>query len=288
MNSLKAEHPEDMARYFNEFIGYAIQPHRPHACFFLLIGHGGNGKSMLLKTVQRLIGPDAVLNDSIAGFQRDRFNVAALPGKLLFVDDDLSENVVLDDGLLKKLSESKPMSARHAYGRRKFNFQSSVMVVMAGNTYPRTADVSKGMTRRAQVIPFDRCFEHDADPHLFPTIWEQEMPGVLNQALEGLKRLMVRGKFQQPGDCLRAGEEFFVHASPLVAFMDAMLSPDPEGRIQLKSLRGVMRQWLKEQGVKTVVDDKRLKRKLLALGYDVRKINGYETLFGWNFAVLVE
>jgi phage/plasmid-associated DNA primase len=101
----KADQPEDMMRHCHEFVGYAIQPHRPHACFFLLIGHGGNGKSMLLKTMQRLIGPDAVLNDNIAGFQRDRFNIAALPGKLLFVDDDLSESVVLDDGLLKKLSE---------------------------------------------------------------------------------------------------------------------------------------------------------------------------------------
>ncbi|OAN45792.1 hypothetical protein A6A04_20845 [Paramagnetospirillum marisnigri] len=70
--------------------------------------------------------------------------------------------------------------------------------------------------------------------------------------------------------------------------MDAMLSPDPEGRVQLRNLRGVMRQWLKEQGVKTVVDDKRLKRKLLALGYDVRKINGYETLFGRSIAIPVE
>lgn len=70
--------------------------------------------------------------------------------------------------------------------------------------------------------------------------------------------------------------------------MDAMLSPDSEGRIQLKNLRVVMRQWLKEQGVKTVVDDKRLKRKLLALGYDVRKINGCETLFGWNISASEE
>jgi putative DNA primase/helicase len=176
------------------------------------------------------------------------------------------------------------MSARHAYGRRKFNFQSSVLVVMAGNTYPRTGDVSKGMTRRAQVVPFDRCFEHDADPHLFPKIWEHEMPGVLNRALEGLKRLMARGKFQPPSDCLRASDEFFIHASPLVAFMDAMICPDPTARIRLCDLRITLRLWLKEQGVKAAVDDKRLKRKLLALGYDVRKVNGYETLLGWTLA----
>jgi hypothetical protein len=45
-----------------------------------------------------------------------------------------------------------------------------------------------------------------------------------------------------------------------------------------------LRLWLKEQGVKAAVDDKRLKRKLLALGYDVRKVNGYETLLGWGLA----
>jgi hypothetical protein len=35
------------------------------------------------------------------------------------------------------------------------------------------------------VLPFDRTFRDDADPTLFPTIWETEMAGVLNRSIEG-------------------------------------------------------------------------------------------------------
>ena len=137
----EADDPADMVRHWHEFVGYAIQPLRDIATFWLLIGHGSNGKSKLLETISKLVGPDAVLNDQIASFQRDRFNVAALAGKLLFIDDDLAENVILDDGLLKKISEEKTISARHAYGRRKFNFRCLALPIMAGNNYPLTRHV---------------------------------------------------------------------------------------------------------------------------------------------------
>ncbi len=215
----KATDPADMTRHFIEFIGYAIQPRRDVACFWLLIGHGANGKSKLLETIQRLVGPAAVMNAQIAKFQNDRFNVAALLGKLLFVDDDMGADTHLDDGLLKAISEAKEMSARHAYGERHFKLRCLALPVMAGNHYPTTSDNSHGLRRRAMVVPFDRRFGPDeANKELFPKIWEAEMPGVLNRALEGLARLRQRGAFLPPQDCERAAREFLAHANPLNAF----------------------------------------------------------------------
>lgn len=134
----EANDPENMVRHWHEFMGYAIQPQRDIASFWMFIGHGSNGKSKLIETLQKLVGPDAVLNDQISSFQRDRFNVAALVGKILFVDDDLAEGVILADGLLKKISEAKEVSARNPYGREKFNFRCLALPVMAGNSYPTT------------------------------------------------------------------------------------------------------------------------------------------------------
>ena len=106
----------------------------------------------------------------------------------------------LDDGLLKAISEAKEMSARHAYGERHFKFRCLALPVMAGNHYPTTSDNSHGLRRRAMVIPFDRQFgPGEADQELFPKIWQSELPGVLNRALEGLARLRQRGGFQAAG-----------------------------------------------------------------------------------------
>jgi putative DNA primase/helicase len=191
----KAQDPDDMVRHWHEFVGCAIQPRRDIASFWLLIGHGSNGKSKLIETIQNLVGSDAVLNDQIASFQRDRFNIPALAGKLLFIDDDMASDTRLDDGLLKKISEAKEMSARHAYGERKFKFRCLALPIMVGNSYPTTTDTSHGLRRRAMVIPFDKRFEGDADQHLFPKIWSTEMSGILNRTLQGLKRLRQRGGF---------------------------------------------------------------------------------------------
>ena len=140
----KASDPPDMARHCTEFFGYGIQPRRDIPTFWLLIGHGANGKSKLLQTLQRLIGPASVMNAPIAKFQGDRFNVAALQGKLLFIDDDIGVDTRLDDGLLKAISEAKEMSARHAYGERHFKFRCLALPVMAGNHYPTTSDIRMG------------------------------------------------------------------------------------------------------------------------------------------------
>ena len=127
------------------------------------------------------------MNAPIAKFQGDRFNVAALQGKLLFIDDDIGVNTHLDDGLLKAISEAEEMSARHAYGERQFKFRCLALPLMAGNHYPTTSDNSHGLRRRAMVIPFDRQFgPGEADKDLFPKIWQSELPGVLNRALQGL------------------------------------------------------------------------------------------------------
>ena len=108
------------------------------------------------------------------------------------------------------------------------------------------------------------------------------MPGVLNRALEGLRRLHERGgEFDPPQDCLAAKREFFIHANPLVCFLSTQREENPNGRIRLKDLRFAFKAWATEQGLnRPGVADNTLKRKLIGLGFKVSKVKGYETLFG--------
>ncbi len=282
----KSKDTADVVRHWHEFVGYAIQPKRDIASFWMLIGHGNNGKSSLLKTLQKLVGPGSVLNDSIGGFQKDSFSMAALNGKLLFIDDDMAEEITLADGLLKKISEAKEISARHVYGR-KFNFVSRALVVMAGNSYPKTRDVSRGMIRRANVFPFDNAFDKNMDdgkdkddPTLFPAIWENELSGVLNRAVEGLTRLRKRGGFEVPFACEMALLDFMTHAMPLIAFLEEGCDLDPDGRVRLSVFRERFKEWARQQGVKNIPGDKALKRKLLGLDIKVSDVKGYPTIYG--------
>ena len=144
-----------------------------------------------------------------------------------------------------------------------------------------TRDVSWGMVRRAQIIPFDRKFgPNEADPNRFPTIWADELPGVLNRAIEGLKRLRQRGDFKLPSDCERARREFFCHANSLAGFIDDRCVADPEGRTRLAEFREAMKVCARDQGIRRVPADKRLKHKLEGLGWEVKMVNGYNKVYG--------
>lgn len=282
-----AQDPEGMVRHFLEFSGYAIQPERDIPVFWLLIGHGGNGKSKLLETIARCIGHAAITYRSLRSMKADNFATASLAGKYLLIDDDMAENTVLSDGLIKAISERKLQTARHAYGRRAFTFISRAMPVMVGNNYPRTSDVSFGIIRRAQVIPFARKFSGDSDdPSLFPNIWENEMPGVLNRFIEGLVQLRQRGDFHPPIDCEEAFNDFMIHANPLVGFFDECCVPDPDGRIRLKDLWLAMSAWSKAQGIRISFGRNGLKRKLDGLGHTIKSVKGYPTLYGFSLHAL--
>ncbi len=275
----------DMVRHWHEFFGYAIQPNRFIASFFMLIGFGRNGKSKCMATIERILGPDTVLNDNLQTFQKDRFNAAALHGKLLFIDDDIETEIMLADGMLKNISEAKMMSARHPYGRKKFSFKCVALPVLIGNHYPACKDLSEGMIRRINIIPFDRQFTaEEADPNLFDNIWANEMPGVLNHALAGLQRIIKRETFKQPDDCENAKADFLSNGNPMFCFLSDCLTAEAEGRIKLPEFRAYFDVWAKSQGfTKKPVLDKTLKRQLEGMGFEIVKNNGVNTIKGFSF-----
>lgn len=269
----KSSNPQDMVRHFEELLGHTLSMQRHIAMFVLMVGHGNNGKSKSLETIQRLVGEHAVLSDSVATFQKDRFNMAALQGKLLFCDDDVKIGITLNDEMIKKLSECKLLSARHPYGKKKFTFRNLALPILSSNGFPNTDDISPGMIRRAYLIPFDRQFKPDEDNKgLFPYIWEHEMPGILNRALQGLQRLTQRGDFKEPDDCLRSQREFLAHASPLYAFISDRTSKNPDCEITVKEFRERFTLWSKEQGLTVAVQTKTF----------VRTLRGLENEFGFK------
>ena len=272
--------PIDMARHIEEFVGYAVQPVRDIASWFMLRGKGRNGKTKLIETVERLVNKSAVYSDRLANIEKDKFAVGALAGKLLLIDDDVDTGTRLPDGFIKKVSERKLMTGQLKF-KDSFEFVCIAMVVMLANNPPFSADLSQGLLRRAQIIPFDRVFtDDDADNTLFPYIWEHEMSGILNRAIEGLARLRQRGRFAQPIDCVHAVDDWLNHANPLKAFIDEKCSSSVSANAPLKVLYKEFQDWAEESGIRGVPSKSIVKANLANLGYDVRKQNTGQTVFG--------
>jgi len=200
--------PEGMVRHIYEIFGYIIQPQKDIASWFLWLGGGNNGKSITLEILQALMGDQAYLPRAIHDFEgpgRSAHAIASLVGKLAVVDDDANNEKLLPSSVLKKLAEGRVWESNPKH-KDTFNFRSSATPIILFNGMPKIKDITWGMLRKVFVIPFKRRFVEgvDEDKTIRRRVEASELPGVLNRALEGLRRLRARGRFDPPRDCIDA------------------------------------------------------------------------------------
>lgn len=275
-----AENPKGLRRHWNELLGYIIQPRRNIPLIGILLGSGDNGKTMLGKTITKLLGKNLVQSQRVEELDKSRFAMGSLFGKYLYLDDDVRAGARLPDGTLKTISEAKEVTGEHKFGP-SFNFTVRTVPLLLCNNIPSLADVSYGMLRRLMVIPFDRRFtEKDKDPDLFERIWAKEMSGVLNRALRGYGRLLERGRFKYPSAVTKATEHWLQQANPLPAFIHERCELDATASSWVQDLYTAYGDWAKQAGFTLVQNQLTFRRNLEHLGCGVSHGNRGERIRG--------
>jgi P4 family phage/plasmid primase-like protien len=262
-----AKKPEALIRHWHELVGYIIQQRRHLPIIPILFGRGDNGKTKLMHTVMQLLGPGLVHAQRIEDLDKSRFAMGSLFGKFLFVDDDVRAGARLPDGILKTVSEAKEVTGELKFGPT-FNFVVRAVPVLLCNNIPSLADLSHGMLRRLMVIPFDRIFtDMDKDPELFDRIVANELAGVLNRALEGYRRLLVRGTFKLPTAVKNATARWLRHANPLPAFIEACCDKQPEAECRLADFYAAYAEWGRQMGYTLTQSQQTVSFDLQHLGF---------------------
>ena len=277
---------DDVIRHFYEVIGYILHPEKTPAKWFLLRGNGSDGKTTQMKIISALLG-SAVLPESIERFSTGSFAdshaTSSLVGKLLVYDDDLNKNIVLPDGTLKKLSEDGQITA-NPKGYQPFTFTKVCTVVMCCNGTPKTKDISKGFRRRAMVIPFDRGFtKEEQDPTILKYIIKNELSGVLNKALEGLKRLKQRGYFQEPISCKEAKNSWLDSANSTAGFIRDCVEITKQyttDKVSLNDLYMAYCNYCEEQNYLHVTAKNSFKESCMELGLAVKSRGRHHSFVG--------
>lgn len=275
--------PEGMIRHLHEVMGYLIQSNRDHALWVLFYGVGANGKSFVASALQHLMGPRAAASIDLGKMNQDNHATAGLVGRLLAIDDDFAKGRRLPDGWLKKLSESKQITANPKYGQQ-FDFVSRATPMILSNHWPQTSDLSRGLTRRAQVFHFNSVItEEEMDHGLLNRVLAEESSGVLNRLLEGWARVQRRGRFDDPVDCLRAKRIWQGKRNSLSAFLEdcVEVTDDPVDRITLAEFWETFKFWCLDNNTenrwgKTAFYDEVVQ----VLGVDLVRPGNVKTLVG--------
>lgn len=209
---------EDVIRHLWEVFGYTIQPRKSIPSWFLFQGYGANGKSLILDVLIALLGPAARSISSISDLtsSRSEFALSECIGALAIIDDDVKKDTLLNDDVLKKISEDKTIRARFLH-KNFVDFRNCAVTLLAANGWPQTRDLSDGMMRRAYGFPFRRKFAHDDNRK--KRIISSELPGVLNESLKGLRRLRKRGSFKVPQTCSEFVEKWKTKSNQVLGYL---------------------------------------------------------------------
>ncbi|TAL76290.1 MAG: DNA primase [Burkholderiaceae bacterium] len=183
--------PDDaIRRRVQEYIGYTLLGDTRFQRAQLWLGTGANGKGVLANIVQALHQLVAAVRlDAMTGF-----GLSSLIGaQLIFCDEAPLRG--LDESTLKSAIAGEQMLIDRKH-RDPVTTALHGKFLVLGNAVPAIRDQSIGFWRRWDIIPFTVTIaEVDRDPLLAQTIIDSELSGVLNWALEGLRRLLARGRF---------------------------------------------------------------------------------------------
>lgn len=276
----ECDQPEEVIRHLEEVLAYIISSRRNIPIIIMFIGKGSNGKTRLSQTLMQLLDENSVLSTNLQTLVGDSFFEANLPGKCLLLDDDLDADSLLPDGKLKKISEAKKITARHPHGT-SFSFVSKAVPLLIANHLPKTKDLSEGLRRRMHIFRFDRVFKGaDKNEELFPEIWKEELPGILNILLEAYKRLVERGDFLLPKEMVENVDAWLAEANVVPAFLENACETAPDLTIKGTDLYYNFKIWAKECGYRSLPNRHELYAQIEKLGFKKTKPQNAVTFHG--------
>ena len=263
----------DTLSRLQEWAGYCLLPMVQGTLqkSLFLIGEGANGKSVFLETLAAVLNNVSHLELSELF---DRFKIAELEGKLANICTDVETSKVMD-ARFKKIVAGEPQSAERKF-KEPFEFQPFAKILFSANDFIPTKDRTHGYYRRFDILKFNRIFKtEEQKPKLLQEL-KDEVPGIFNWALEGLKRLRqqkwIMTKSSYMDNC---HNEFRRATNPLQLFIEEECVVEGNATVDSNELRSSYKHYCEDKGYK-VLSDIKLGKELKRLGINKTRIRKEE------------
>jgi putative DNA primase/helicase len=213
----------DMERQniLSEYLGYLfVKPSRLKLeKTLLLYGSGANGKSVFFEIVNALLGGDEnVSSYSLQNLTNDNGYFRAMLGNKL-VNYASEINGKLETSIFKQLVSGEPVDARLPYGE-PFTMTNYAKLIFNCNELPKEVEQSHAYFRRFMIVPFDVTIpEAEQDKELAKKIIDNELSGVFNWVLDGLRRLLLQKGFTKSEAVNRQIENYKMQSDNVQLFL---------------------------------------------------------------------
>ncbi|TCU18807.1 DNA primase family protein [Rhizobium sullae] len=252
-----------------EMMGYSLMGHANREKFMLLIGAGANGKSVILATLESLLGKENVAGVQPANFD-NRFQRGHLDQKLANIVTELKQGETIADAELKAITSGEPATVEHK-NKDPFVMRPFATCWFGTNHMPHTRDYSDAFFRRAIVVPFNRVFgPHEQDPGLKEKL-TTELPGILNYVLWAYAQVVKRGGFTVPASSFEAQRKWQIEANQVAQFVEDRCEGRADGRATIEFLYETYKGWAQAVGVRQTLGQRHFCDRLEQLGFNRAK-----------------
>ncbi|WP_107770101.1 phage/plasmid primase, P4 family [Campylobacter concisus] len=245
---------EDDIKTLMEFIGYCFIPSHEFESFLFLYGKSGaNGKSVILDTIRNFFGEDNVSSLQLQQFEGHQ--LCALTNKLLNIGSEIDKNGT-DKGQLanlKAIVSTKDAITINPKNEEPYSLlpNEKPKLAFAGNEKPKSG-IDNGVFRRMLLIVFDKEVKDNQKIRGLSDRFNDELGGIFNLALEGLKRLIIQNKFTRSKRMQTELEEYKDSVNPLRTFVKDVIIADADYFVPSVPLYKVYLAYMNDKGGKPI------------------------------------
>ncbi|MFN3652582.1 MAG: phage/plasmid primase, P4 family [Armatimonadota bacterium] len=175
-----------------EWFGYCLVPDNRYQMSMVWVGEGQNGKGVATRVLQELVGSAQCCSVPIEQLH-DPYYRASLHGKLVGFVNEPDPRAMLKNGSYFKALTGKDAIDGRRPTEKVFFFVPTVRLVISCNALLTTRDLSHGYFRRLVIIEWRYQVPDGQQDTSLDDRLSEELPGIFNWALEGLRRFRERG-----------------------------------------------------------------------------------------------
>ena len=179
---------KELLDYIQRAVGLALTGDVSEQVFFILYGLGANGKSTFINVLMSLFGDYAMQTPTSTLMVKNSTamsnDIARLLGTRFVAATEGEEGQRLSEVLIKRLTGGDKITARFLF-KEYFEFYPTFKIFLATNYRPNIKGLDHGIWRRINSIPFIVTIPDDEQNKKLTTELLEELPGILNWALQG-------------------------------------------------------------------------------------------------------
>ena len=243
--------PEDREAIgtLQELMGLLLTLDTRHQKLFLIVGPKRSGKGTIGRVIRALLGTANVAGPTLSSLAQN-FGLQPLIGKPAAIVSDArlsgrADAAIIAERLLSISGEDAiTVDRKHV---EPWTGTLPTRFVILTNELPRIADASGALASRFIVLTMTRSFYGSEDHGLTDRLLA-ELPGILNWAVAGWRRLAERGHFLMPASSAEAMQDIESLSSPILAFLRAACVVEAGAEVPCQELFDRWRSWCEAQG----------------------------------------